>query len=184
MTTPRRPRPIPLHRMRDISAASSRPELATSNIPRTPPPAPGDVDRPRARRHTADCDESERRLTGQIDRLQERLARWAVAPVRRPRLAISEPRRPVRGRDDRPVVRDQVQEIETLESREGLGFVDEGCVLSAAPTDLVRGAEDKVCRRQAIESPLDVFLLGGELLPELQNQRIGPLPIEQLERLA
>ena len=90
----------------------------------------------------------------------------------------------MRGRDDRPVVRDQVQEVETLESREGRGFVDEGCVVSAASSDLVRGAKDKVCRRQAIESPLDVFLLSGELSPELQDQRIGPLTIERLERPA
>jgi hypothetical protein len=89
----------------------------------------------------------------------------------------------MRGRNDRPVVRDEVQEVETLQSREGRGFVDERCVVSAA-RDLVRGAEDRVCRRQAIESLLDVFLLGGELSPELQHQRIGPLPIERFERLA
>src|SRR5262249_13634486 len=102
----------------------------------------------------------------------------------RPRLAVSEPRRPVRGGDNRPIVRDQVQEVETLESRESRGIVDEGCVISATPCDLVPSAEDKVSRRQTIKSPLDVFLLGGELSPELQDERIGPLPIEQLERPA
>ena len=84
-----------------------------------PPAAGDDTDRSRARRappRTATRPSAVSPADRSSAGTPRRMGR---APVRRPRMAISEPRRPVRRRNDRPVVRDEIQEVETLEQPRG-----------------------------------------------------------------
>ena len=175
------PRDFPLHvPVEQRARAGGQDERLQKRL--VEPPAAGDEHTAVTCGGLADRHQSERGLVRQFDRLEKRAA--SGARCGRPRMAIAEPGRPLRRRDDRSVLGDEIEHVPALRGGDRRGLVDVGTAVGARPRDVSGGAEHGVTRRQTFDARGNLVRFARELAAELREQRGGALRVDRREGIA
>ena len=115
------------------------------------------------RRHGADRDQPQRQVSGQLHFLEKRAARSGLGARRlgRPRMLVAEPGRPVRGRNDRAVVGDEIEEVERLSGRHRRRFAHVRHEVRLRLSDSAGHSQNHVARGDPLDARRDLFALAA-----------------------
>src|SRR6516164_11485884 len=136
--------------------------------------------------HHPDCHQGQGNAGGEVFAFQKGSLRRPILVGRRlrnPRFFVAEARRPLRRRDNGPVVRDHLEEIELIGGGKPFRAIYVRGVVGRGLANVNCHAQSLVCAGDTFHAPADFLGAPGKLAPELSDQRSGPLAIEPLERI-